>query len=212
MRVFSFFLISLLLFFETIAVPIETPDLDERNDFVVRCPSGWGYRTFRGDNGLIGVFWPRRTSFNLTDTAIFVFLQNNDKPLPQKADNIHLFRGKCTKAKFKFATERSERNPTKSLGEKYFRGRCGRTMVIIEEMVGPYRMVLLIASAKRYITKRQLLDFKEIARAYKCEAQEYFDRAQSGDLDDLDDDEDEEEADEDNEKSKSKSKKRSRRY
>lgn len=188
MSFLGFLIVFFLLFAETFGVPIETPDYDERNDFVVRCPAGWGYRTFTGDNGLIGVFWPKKTSFNLTDTAIFVFLQNNDKPIPKKADNIHLFREKCTKARFKFATERSERNRTKSLGEKYFRGRCGRTMVIIEEVVGPYRVVLLIASAKRYITKKQLLDFKEIARAYKREAQEYFDRIQSG----IDDDEEEE--------------------
>lgn len=191
-----FFTFFLLLGIETFAVPIETPDYDERNDFVVRCPPGWGYRTFKGDNGLIGVFWPKRTSFNLTDTAIFIFLQNNDKERPKKADNIHLFREKCTKAQFKFATERSERNRTKSLGEKYFRGRCGRTMVIIEEVVGPYRIVLLIASAKRYITKRQLLDFKEIARAYKREAQEYFDESQekSGEIEYEEEEEEEEEA------------------
>lgn len=199
MRFFDFFLIFLPIFFETSAVPIETPDTDERNDFVVRCPAGWGYRTFKGNNGLIGVFWPKRTSFNLTDTAIFVFLQDYDKPLPKKADNIHLFREKCTKANFKFSTERSDRNPTKSLGEKYFRGRCGRTMVIMEEVVGPYRVVLLIASAKMYITKKQLLDFKEIARAYRSEAQEYFDRLQSGENIFDDEEEEEESADSDEE-------------
>lgn len=188
MRFVTFLVLMFFTFAETPAVPIDTPDTDERNDFIIRCPDGWGYRTFKGENGLIGVFWPKGTSFNLTDTAIFVFLQDKSKPLPKIADNINLFMEKCTKAQFKCLPSEDQNNPTKSLGERYFRGRCGRTMVIIEESVENYNIVILIASAKAYITKKQLSDLKEIANAYKREAEEYVKKANS-------EDEDEEEPD-----------------
>ena len=181
MKFLAFLVLILFAFAETPAVPIDTPDTDERNDFVIRCPDGWGYRTFKGENGLIGVFWPKGTSFNLTDTAIFVFLQDKSKTLPKIADNINLFTEKCTKARFKFIPLEAENNPTKSLGERYFRGRCGRTMVIIEESVEAYNIVILIASAKAYRTKKQLSDLKEIANAYKREAEEYVKRSNSED-------------------------------
>ena len=55
---------------------IYTPPVDEQNKFVIDSPLGWGYKTLRGTNGLIGVLWPRGTSFNDSDTVIFVFVQN----------------------------------------------------------------------------------------------------------------------------------------
>lgn len=187
LKILSHLYIIFFVFVGTFGIPIETPDTDERNDFVIRCPYGWGYRTFKGENGLIGVFWPKGTSFNLTDTAIFVFLRDKSKHHPTKLDNIHLFEEKCTKARFKIPKEVEDRNPTKSLGEKYFRGRCGRTMIIIEESIGNYNVVLLLASAKRYITKKQLADFKDIAIAYRREAEDCI---KSKELENFEDEED----------------------
>lgn len=185
---FLAFLFSVFFAFaETNAVPIDTPDTDERNDFVVRSPDGWGYRTFKGNNGLIGAFWPRGTSFNRTDTAIFVFLQDSDEELPRIPDNINLFTEKCTKARFKFATSLSDNNPTKSLGEKYFNGRCGRTMILMKEEVENYRIVIALVSAKPYITKKQLSDLKEISSAYRYEAEEYI-KVKNGEFDEDEDD------------------------
>ena len=186
MRFLAFFVLMFFAFTETRAVPIETPDTDERNNFVVRAPDGWGYRTFKGNNGLIGVFWPRGTSFNRTDTVVFVFLQNSDEELPKIPDNINLFTEKCTKARFKFATPLSDDNPTKSLGEKYFNGRCGRTMILMKEEVENYRIVMALVSAKPYITKKQLMDLKEISNAYRHEAEEYI-KVQNGEFDDDED-------------------------
>lgn len=52
-------------------------------------------------------------------------------------------------------------------------------MVIIEESMEAYNIVILIASAKAYITKKQLSNLKEIANAYKREAEEYVKRSNS---------------------------------
>lgn len=184
---------------ETPAVPIDTPDPDERNNFVIRCPDGWGYRTFEGNNGLIGVLWPKGTSFNLTDTAIFVFLQDNNEPFPEEPDNINLFDEKCPKAKFMFDKTRSDSDLTQSLGERYFSGRCGRTMVIMKERIENYNIIILAVSAKKYITKDQLYDLKEITRAYRREAEAYLRHQESGSIDEINDrdsdDGDEEEED-----------------
>lgn len=167
------------------AIPIETPDIEERHNFVIKCPKGWGYRTFKGNNGLIGVMWPVGTTFYSTDTAVFVFLQDNSKKLPKVPCNINLFTEKCTKAKFKFLDKKSLNDKTLSLGEQYFNGRCGRTMVVIKESIEPYSIIIMIAAAK-YITKKQLTDLKEIAASYKIEIQSYIERKKMGEIDSSD--------------------------
>ena len=178
------------VFVETYSVPIDTPDVDERNNLVIRSPDGWGYRTFRGNNGLIGVFWPKGTSFNKTDTAVFVFLQDSNEQFPEIPDNINLFTEKCTKATFKFAEITADENPTKSLGEKYFNGRCGHTMILSEEKIDNYRIVIALVSAKPYVTKTQLRDLKEISNAYRRETEEYITNKQNINLEDDEEDND----------------------
>jgi hypothetical protein len=168
-----FGLLAILLYFAGMfAVPIDTPEFDERNDFVINSPNGWGYRTFKGENGLIGVLWPAETTFNLADTVIFIFLQDENSPLPSVPCNINLFTEKCTKAKFKFAKP-NDNNPALSLGEKYFSGKCGRTMVLMKENVKNYNMIFVIVSAK-YITKQQFADFKLVAANYEHEVEKYI--------------------------------------
>jgi hypothetical protein len=162
----------ILLEFGVYSVPIETPELDERNKFVIKAPDEWGYRTFGGDNGLIGALWPRGTSFNSTDTAIFVFLQNNDAELPEKPANINLFTEKCPKANFIFS-KRKKDDETLSIAEEYFSGRCGRTMVLFKEIVDNYTIVILVASA-RYISKKELADAKAVAANYRKEVEKYI--------------------------------------
>lgn len=173
MRFFLFLLFIFLFSIEISAVPIETPEVDERNKFVIKCPDGWGYRTFKGENGLIGVMWPAGTTFNLTDTAVFIFVQNNKEELPKLPDNINLFTEKCPKAKFKFTDKSEEDDPTLSLGEKYFSGRCGRTMLIIKETIDHYNIIMAVVSAK-YITKSQLAEIKEAAGNYRHEVEKYL--------------------------------------
>lgn len=167
------------------AKPIATPEFDQRHNFVVKCPKGWGYRTFRGNNGLIGVFWPTGTSFYSTDMAAFVFLQDNTKKLPEKPCNINLFEEKCPKAKFKFLPKNQTSNKTLSLGEQYFNGRCGKTMVIIKVSVAPYSIIIMLASSG-YITKKRLADLKEIAERYKAEILDYIERRKNGERDSSD--------------------------
>ncbi len=182
-RVVWFFLLLILCWGDVKCDPIETPDFDERNIFAIKSPLGWGYRTFVGKNGLIGALWPAGTSFNKTDTAVFVFLQNNNEPLPEVPDNINLFREKCEKADFKFAAPSSENDVTQSIAEHYFSGRCGRTMILLKEQIGNYTVIVAFVSA-RYVTKKQLDDVKEIVRSYKREIQKYNEEHQLRDLDD----------------------------
>lgn len=171
-----FFIIIFFVLFSFVgiraAIPIDTPDFDERNDFVIRYPQGWGYRTFKGQNGLIGVMWPSDVNFHSTELAVFIFLQDDSRPIPKIPCNINLFTEKCNKAKFMFATKSNAHDPTFSLGEKYFQGRCGKTMVILKESVPPYNIIILIASAK-YITKKQLSDLKIVAKNYRKEIEQY---------------------------------------
>ncbi|MDR1560950.1 MAG: hypothetical protein LBS23_01190 [Holosporaceae bacterium] len=172
-RLCLFFIIFSLINDELSSNPIETPELDERNKFVIQAPPEWAYRTFQGENGLIGVLWPFRTSFNLSDTVIFVFLQNTDSQLPNNPENINLFTEKCPKANFKFAKSKDLNDPTKSIEETYFSGRCGRTMVLFEERVRPYNVIISLISSK-YISKQQLADVKEIVSSYKAEIEKYI--------------------------------------
>lgn len=184
-RVVWFFLLLILCGGEVKCDPIETPDFDERNIFAIKSPLGWGYRTFVGKNGLIGVLWPAGTSFNKTDTAVFVFVQNNNEPLPEEPDNVNLFREKCEKADFKFAPTDSSNDETQSIAENYFRGRCGRTMILMKEQVGDYTIIIAFVSA-RYVTKQQLDEVKEVIKSYKKEVQKYLDEHRVADLDDND--------------------------
>lgn len=180
-RVVCFFLLLILFGFEVKCDPIYTPDFDPRNIFAIKSPIGWGYRTFAGENGLIAVLWPAETSFNRTQTAVFVFIQNADAPLPEVPDNIHLFREKCEKADFKFA--KSNNDVTKSIAENYFEGRCGRTMILLKEQVGNYTIIVSFVSAG-YVTKKQLDEVKEVVRSYKYEIQKYLEERQTRNLDD----------------------------
>jgi hypothetical protein len=166
------FLIIILSNLGVFGVPIETPEFDERNEFVIRSPEGWGYRTFRGKNGLIGVLWPAGTSFNSADTAIFVFIQNDNEKLPPLPNNINLFTEKCSKANFKFSTKKDQ-DKTQSIAEEYFTGRCGRTMVLFKEIIDNYTVIIALVSAN-YISKAQLNSTKEIVSAYKEEIEKYI--------------------------------------
>ncbi|MDR0753659.1 MAG: hypothetical protein LBE95_03265, partial [Holosporaceae bacterium] len=129
------------------------------------------YRTFPGRNGLIGALWPFGTSFNSTDTAIFIFIQTNNEEFPIVPDNINLFTEKCTQANFKFS--RDTYNETLSLAEKYFSGRCGKTMILFEEHVGNYTVIISVVSAE-YVSREQLADAKKIMAAYKKEIETYM--------------------------------------
>lgn len=168
-------ILNLLLFFmlitmfsNTSAVPIETPDVEECNEFAIQAPSNWGYRTFKGHNGLIGVLWPSKTSFNMTDTAVFVFLQKTDEEIPEELDNINLFTEKCPQAEFILATPDEEKDPTMSLAELYFKGRCGRTTILFKEVIKQYTLVIAFISA-RYASKQEFADTKNIVESYKIE-------------------------------------------
>jgi hypothetical protein len=126
--------------------------------------------------------WPAWTTFNLTDTAIFIFLQDDNAKIPKIPCNINLFSEKCTKAKFRFISQKESNDPTLSLGEKYFRGRCGRTMIIMKETVENFNIIILAAAAKT-LSSKQLDDVKKISASYRSEAEKYVrDRkaAQSG--------------------------------
>ncbi|MDR0968352.1 MAG: hypothetical protein LBL99_01805 [Holosporaceae bacterium] len=167
-RFVLFLLATLFTNFTCRGVPIATPDFDERNEFVIKDPHDWGYRTFNGKNGLIGVLWPAGTSFNSADSAIFVFLQNNKEKLPAKPCNINLFVEKCPKANFKFASSKEKNDQTLSIAEQYFSGRCGRTMILFKEAIEEYVVIIALVSAQ-YVTKKQLADAKEVASAYRKE-------------------------------------------
>lgn len=166
-------LLFLLFNFRTEAVPIDTPDIDERNEFVIKCPLGWGYRTFRGHNGLIGALWPAQTSFNLTDMAVFVFLHTTDEEIPGELDNINLFTEKCPLAEFKLAPLESANDMTLSISEEYFKGRCGRTMIFFKEIIDKYILIFACVSAK-YISKKQFADIKGMVESYKAEVEKYI--------------------------------------
>ncbi len=171
-------LLALLFFFgsfgdfEPECVPIETPDQPERSRFVIKAPNGWAYRTFKGNNGLIGVLWPKGTSFNDCDTAVFVFIQDfNETFLPEVPDNGHLFHEKCPKAEFKFADLEDDQNETLSIEEKYFTGFCGRTQILFEEKVKNFRIITVLASSF-YVSDDLFDDVKYIVSAYKTEIEE----------------------------------------
>lgn len=160
----------------TYCIPIPTPEVEERNEFAIRAPSGWGYRTFKGKNGLIGVLWPANVSFNMAMTVLFVFLQTADQPIPAPLDNINLFREKCPKANVRFI--RSEDIPEKkrdtlSISDQYFTGRCGRTTVLFREVVNQYTLIFALV-AKDYVTKKQMADVERVVKAYRNEIEEHI--------------------------------------
>ena len=165
-------LLALLFLFGSECVPIETPEQPERSRFVIRAPSGWAYRTFKGNNGLIGVLWPKGTSFNDCDTAVFVFIQDFNEPfLPEVPENGHLFREKCPKSEFKFADAEDDQNQTLSIEEKYFTGLCGHTEVMFEEKVKNFRIITVLASSF-YVSDDLFDDVKYIVSAYKAEIED----------------------------------------
>jgi hypothetical protein len=164
---------ALLLSLKLQAIAIYTPANTENNKFAIKCSNEWGYRTLKGDNGLIGVMWPATSTFNLTGTAVFIFVQDNRAALPKVPCNINIFREKCTGADFKFSTAAENKNYTKSIGEKYFKGRCGRTTVIFEEKVGQYIIIFFFVSDK-YVTKKQFAEVKEALKGYKEEVEKYI--------------------------------------
>ncbi|MDR1375765.1 MAG: hypothetical protein LBJ45_03055 [Holosporaceae bacterium] len=172
-KLFLFFVVILALQKDLFSIPIETPIFDEKNELVIRSPTKWGYRTFRGKNGLIGVLWPFGTSFNSTNTVIFIFLQSEKDKKSENPDNINLFREKCPRANFKFASPNDMDDQTKSIYEKYFLGRCGRTMVLLEETVQDYTIIVALVSG-RYISKQELRDAKEVAASYVKEIEKYI--------------------------------------
>lgn len=164
--------LALLFFFGADCIPIETPEQPERSRFVIRAPSGWAYRTFKGNNGLIGVLWPKGTSFNNCDTAVFVFIQDFNEPfLPEVPENGHLFQEKCPKSEFKFADAEDDQNQTLSIEEKYFTGLCGRTEVMFEEKVKNFRIITVLASSF-YVSDDLFDDVKYIVSAYKAEIED----------------------------------------
>ncbi|MDR2724140.1 MAG: hypothetical protein LBB25_02970 [Holosporaceae bacterium] len=192
-RVILFFWIFVFSYFCACGDPIETPDEDESNIYAITPPGGWGCRTFKGKNGLIAVLWPYETNFNAANTAIFIFLQSNNKKLPKVPDNINLFTEKCPLANFKLAlesdgveefalesddveeftlesddVEEDVEEETISLGKKYFTGRCGRTMIVFREKAGGCTIIALLVSAF-YVSKKQLADTKAVVSAYKKE-------------------------------------------
>jgi hypothetical protein len=166
-----YYLFALLFFFGSYCIPIETPDQPERNKLVINAPAGWAYRTFKGNNGLIGVLWPKGTSFNDCDTAVFVFIQHIDEPfLPEIPENSHLFKEKCPKAEFNFAHLEDDQDATKSIEEKYFTGLCGRTEVLFEEKIQNVRVITVLASSF-YVSKNLFEDVKYIVSAYRKEVE-----------------------------------------
>jgi hypothetical protein len=168
-------IISLFFALEIEAIPIDTPEVNYTGEgtFAIKCPDGWGYRTFRGDNGLIAVLWPAESTFNAAGTAIFVFMQNSGRPLPEIPCNINLFTEKCTKANFHFVSKQDINDPTKSLNEKYFTGKCGKTMILFEEIIREYTLIFAFIS-DGYVTKNQLADVKEAVANYRVELEEYI--------------------------------------
>lgn len=160
---------------EDVVRTIATPDNLEHNRFAINVPTGWAYRTFKGENGLIGVLWPKTTSFSKCDTAVFVFIQDFDEEfLPEVPENVHLFKEKCSKAEFKFALLEDDQDKTKSIEEKYFSGHCGRTEVLFEEKVENFRIIVFFASS--FDVSRELYkDVENIVSAYKKEVKTWLD-------------------------------------
>lgn len=168
-------IVLLLANLSTFCIPIPTPDFAELNKFVIKAPSGWGYRTFKGENGLIGVLWPSNVSFNGAMTVLFVFLQTAGQPIPDPLDNINLFQEKCPKANVQFVRPedipKKKRN-TLSISDQYFQGRCGRTTVLFREVINQYTLVFALV-AKDYVTKAQFADVEEIVKSYRNEVEQY---------------------------------------
>ncbi len=154
--------------------PIYTPEFDAKNKFVINAPIGWGYRTFNSDNGLIGVLWPRGTSFSSTETAVFVFLQDTNIELFKKKPKYsNIFTEKCPKAAFRFAKNEDMNDKTKSIEEKYFSGRCGRTRILFEEKVKNYRLIILLVSGHD-IPAKLFNDVRYTVSAYRKEIEKSF--------------------------------------
>lgn len=160
---------------EEVVKTIATPDNLEHNRFAINVPTGWAYRTFKGNNGLIGVLWPKNTSFSKCDTAVFIFIQDFDEEfLPEVPENVHLFKEKCSKAEFKFALLEDDQDKTKSIEEKYFSGHCGRTEILFEEKVENFRIIGFFASS--FDVSRDLYnDVEAIVSAYKKEVKTWLD-------------------------------------
>jgi hypothetical protein len=154
-------------------VPIDTPKDEERNELAIKVPgSGWGYRTFHGENGLIAALWPSETSFNNAKTVIFVFIQNSGAKLPLKPDNINLFTEKCPSAKFTFFSPKHGEDVTKSIAEAYFgSSRCGRTMILFKEEIATYTLIVALVSAA-YIPYKQFAFTKDVVKAYRNEIEQ----------------------------------------
>ena len=164
-----YYLFAFLFFCGSHCVPIETPDQPERNNLVINAPGGWAYRTFKGNNGLIGVLWPKGTSFNDCDTAVFVFIQHIDEPfLPEVPENSHIFKEKCPKAEFNFTHLEDDQDATMSIEEKYFTGLCGRTEVLFEEKIQNIRVITVLASSF-YVSQDLFKDVRYIVSAYRKE-------------------------------------------
>jgi hypothetical protein len=149
---------------------IDTPNKSyDGNKIAIKIPGGWGYRTFPGRNGLIGALWPNGTTYHKAKTVIFIFLQSRYNGTPA---NVNLYEEKCTKSKFKFATEKDNKDPRKSVYEKYFTGPCGSTMVLFEEIIGDWHLICVLASSKESISKIALTNAKEVVNHYKKELEQ----------------------------------------
>jgi hypothetical protein len=172
---------------------IETPEVEEWGEFAVKVPSGWGYRSLSGRNGLVGVLWPAKKSFNKSDTAIFVFLQNDGETLPKKPNNIQILVDKCPKLTFHFSTakgisletendskekEFAQEDETISIAEEFFSGRCGRTMILFKEVVSSYSIVVALISG-RYVSLDEFNVAKHVTAAYREEVMAHI-KALSG--------------------------------
>ncbi|MDR1334778.1 MAG: hypothetical protein LBJ19_00660 [Holosporaceae bacterium] len=173
MRELWLFVCFSMLFFNTSAREIYTPATSfDGNHIAIKTPLGWGYRTFPGINGLIGVLWlmySNSISFNNADTVIFIFLQSRGAELLDAPDNVHLFKEKCKKSTFKFASDADARDNKKSIYEKYFSGPCGSTMVVFEEEIGSKRLICALVSAKKEISQSILYVTREVIKTYKQE-------------------------------------------
>lgn len=176
--VFWYLCLALLFNLELLGVPIKTPEVPELNKFAIAIPNGWGYRTFRGDNGLIGALWPKGTSFNNCDTAVFIFAQDFTKPMPEIPENAHLFKEKCPKSGFKLANSEDDADATKSISEKYFEGLCGKTEILFEERIKDIRIIVALASSK-YVPQSLFKDVQNIVKAYRREVEKSLDEASS---------------------------------
>ena len=196
----NLFLFIFFLMFEGVnAVAIDTPNMDERNEIAINPPYDWGYRTFPGKNGLLGAFWPKNTTFNLTQKAIFVFIQDDNAEPDDVPENINLFTEKCEKANFNFSEK--NRDITDSIYETYFSGKCGRTMILLEDSIAQYKIILSVVGATN-VTKKQLRDAKEIMHSYKKEIKKQIAKQEKNSsitLQNLDEDDDENENEHDDE-------------